>query len=394
MADDFSFDRAHQSILPKRLSECWGGLAGSQACGLPSLAIRLPDGRVYSYRYRSEDASIELRSGGDAATVVEVEEADWRGLWDSRETILGLVMSKRATLVSGEVADFVSWEPAIRVLYEKLPPYDPSVPILGADGHELDPSQAFHPDDDPSRMAEFLRVMGYVVVREALPAAEVHELAQVAESARIGASENDGKSWWSTRENGSRYPSRVLNGGGDDRMLALPSDPRLLRIVGLSDFEFEPTPNEYVSILYKQSRVVFDGKADQPWHRDCGVGGHKDMCPMMNGSLFLNEANRGSGELRFLPGSWRTAGCRIDDPKYELGVAIEAGPGDFSLHYGDGLHVGTPPESESGPFRSSVVFEYGLASRTTEQNQAHYDQIMFETDARALRASRANGDCE
>ena len=167
-------------------------------------------------------------------------------------------------------------------------------------------------------------------------------------------------------------------------MLALPSDPRLLRIVGLSDYEFEPTPNDYVSILYKQSRVVFDGKADQPWHRDCGVGGHRHMCPMMNGSLFLNDANRGSGELRFLPGSWRTVGCRIDDPNYELGIAIEAGPGDFSLHYGDGLHAGTPPDSESGPFRSSVVFEYGLAGRTAEQNQQHFDQIMFESDVRAL----------
>lgn len=384
MAGESSFDEAHTSVLPERLSEGWGRLAGGQASGLPSLAFALPDGRAYTYRYRSEDGSIELRPGRDAATVVEVEEADWCGLWDSTEAILGLVMSKRAAIVSGEVSDFTRWEPAIRALYEQLPPYDPSAPLLAADGRELDPSHTFQPDDDPARMAEFLRVMGYIVVREVLPATEVRALADVAEEARVSATENDGTSWWSTREDGSRYPSRVLNGGGDERMLALPSDPRLLRIVALSDHGFEATPNEYVSILYKQSRVVFDGKADQPWHRDCGIGGHKHMCPIMNGSLFLSEANRQTGELRFLPGSWQTVGCRIDDPNYQLGVGIEAGPGDFSLHYGDGWHAGTPPESESGPFRSSVVFEYGLAGRTAEQNQEHYDQIMLETDARVL----------
>jgi hypothetical protein len=387
MPSEFSFNEAHNKVLPERLSEQWGKLAASQVRDVPSLAIGLSDGPAYTYSYRADESSIELLPGTNAATVVEVNEADWLGLWDSTETILGLVMSGRATLVSGDVADFVSWEPAIRVLYEKLPPYDSNAPLLGADGRVLDPSQAFHPDDDPDRMAEFLRVMGYIVVREVLPEREVDELARVAERARAAATEDDGTSWWSTREDGGRYPSRVLNGGSDKRMLALPSDPRLLRIVGLSDYEFEPTPNEYVSILYKQSRVVFDGKADQPWHRDCGIGGHKHMCPMMNGSLFLNEGNRDSGELRFLPGSWQTAGCAIDDPNNELGVGVAAGPGDFSLHYGDGLHAGTPPESEHGPFRSSVVFEYGLAGRTVEQNQEYYDQIMLETDARVLGKS-------
>lgn len=384
MPSEFSFNDVHNKVIPERLAEKWGKLAASQARELASLAIGLPDGRFYTYAYHDEKARIELLPGANASTVVELKEADWLGLWDSTETILGLIMSGRAKIVSGDAAEFVSWEPAMRVLYEKLPPYDPNAPLLGADGREIDPSRAFHPDDDPIAMADFLRVTGYIVVREALPEAEASELLRIAEHARSAATENDGKSWWSTREDGKRYPSRVLNGGNDPKMLALPSDPRLMQIVGLSKYDFEPTPNEYVSILYKQSRVVFDGKADQPWHRDCGVGGHKHMCPMMNGSLFLNAGDRESGELRFLPGSWQTTGCLIDDPNYELGVGITAGPGDFSLHYGDGLHAGTPPTSENGPFRSSVVFEYGVAGRTVEQNQEHYDQIMLETDARAL----------
>jgi len=384
MPIELSFEEAHEKSLPRRLCQKWGVLAASQARDLPSLSIGLPDGRSYTYAYRPEDSTLELLPGANASTVVEVAEEDWLGLWDSTETMLGLVMSERATIVSGELADFVRWEPAIRVLYEELPPYDPNAPLLGSDGRELDPSRAFHPDDDRAEMAEFLRVAGFIVVREVLPEAEVRELANVAERARAAATEGDGASWWSTREDGQRYVSRVLDGGKDERILSLPSDPRLLSIVALSDYAFEPTPNEYVSILYKRSRVVFDGKADQPWHRDCGLGGHKLMCPMMNGSLFLSEANRDSGELRFLPGSWQTAGCIIDDPSYELGIGIEAGPGDFTLHYGDGLHAGTPPTSASGPFRSSVVFEYGLAGRKAEQSQAHYDQIMLQTDAPGL----------
>jgi hypothetical protein len=108
------------------------------------------------------------------------------------------------------------------------------------------------------------------------------------------------------------------------------------------------------------------------------------MCPIMNGSLFLKPANRETGELRFLPGSWRTAGCVLDDPDYEMGVGIEASPGDFALHYGDGVHAGTPPTAQAGPFRWSAVFEYGLPARSKEQSQEHYDQIMLEADASDL----------
>ena len=41
----------------------------------------------------------------------------------------------------------------------------------------------------------------------------------------------------------------------------------------------------------------------------------------------LGAATRESGELRFLPGSWRTAGCVLDATDYDQGIAIEAGAG-------------------------------------------------------------------
>lgn len=382
MTEIESFERAHVRTLPARIERGFGPLAAGQARDLPALALRLPDGSAWRYAVWGD--GIALERGDDAPLVVELAERDWQGLYDATETVMGLVMSRRAKVLAGGVGDFVAWDTPLRVLYEELPPFDPKVPLVDRNGRELDPRTDFAPDDDPARMAEFLRVAGYIVVRQVVPRSEVDELLEAAERARSRAVDGDRTSWWSDATSGERVLVRVLDGRRDPRLDALPADPRLMRIVALSEFALEATPSADVSLLYKRSGLVFDGKADQPWHRDCGLGGHKLMCPLMNGSLFLKSADRTSGELRFLPGSWRTAGARIEDPDYRLGVGIEAEPGDFSLHYGEGLHAGTPPTAPHGPFRWSAVFEYGPIGRLPEQSQDHYDQLMHEADARRL----------
>ncbi len=379
MAD---FDLAHERILPDRIADGWGALAATQTHGLPPLSIRLSNGRAWCYS--EADGSITLSRGSEAATVVELTEASWQGLWDSTETPMGLLMNQRAKILSGEATDFVQWETALRVLYEELRPWDPTQPISDAVGNEIDAAQSFHPDDDPTRMAEFLDAAGFIHVRDVLTPADVEGLVEAASTVRRDAVDEDGRSWWSTHEDGRRTLARVLKADVDPRMRAFPLDPRLVKIVGLSRFDLEPTPDQGVSVLYKQSRMASDALADQPWHRDCGLGGHKLMCPLMNGSLFLNAANRETGQLRFLPGSWRTAGFRFHDPDYQLGVGVDAEPGDFLLHYGDGLHAGTPPTSEEGPFRWSAVFEYGPAGRTAKQSQEHYDQVMLNSEAERI----------
>lgn len=380
-----SFETYHEHRLPRLLDGDWGAAAARGAAGLPPLAIRLPEGPAYTYVPGTSGMTV-VRGADGARTLVELEEVLWQGIRRSLETPSGLVLSARARIVAGDVADFVRWEPALRVLYEELPPYDPDAPLVGRDGREIDPATSFRVDDDPERMADFLRTTGYILVREVLPRNEVEELLEVAEALRAAASEADGGSWWSQHEDGRRLCSRVINGGTDPRVRALPVDPRLLRIVALSDLELEPTATENIHIAFKRSRMVFDGKTDQPWHRDCGLGGHAHMCPIMNGSLFLRPANRATGELRFMPGSWRTAGCSVVDDDYDLGIGIEAEPGDFALHYGDGMHAGTPPAAAEGPFRISVIFEYGRPGRGLEQGQEIYDQFMTDVDASRLRA--------
>ena len=384
MQTDESFDRYHDETLPELLAGEWGAAAAKGAAGLPPLALRLTDGRARTYVPGASGVAI-VRGDAAARTVVELDEALWQGLRSSMETPSGIVLFEKAKVVAGEVGDFIRWEPALRVLYEELPPYDPNAPLVGRDGVEIDPTTSFRPDDDPEVMADFLRTTGYIVVREVFPAGEVEALVEAAETLRAAARQGDPSAWWGKHEDGRTILTRVLNGGTEPRVRSLLRDPRLLRIVGLSDYALEPTDTDVIHVLFKQSGMLFDGKADNPWHRDCGLGLHRTMCPVMNGSLFLRPANRETGELRFLPGSWRTAGWCAIDGDHSLGVGIEALPGDFSLHYGDGMHAGPPPTAKQGPFRASIVFEYGPRGRRPGEGQEHYDLQMHEIDASRLR---------
>ncbi len=378
------FDAYHRESLPARLAGEWGAVAGRGASGLSPLAIRLPDRRAYTYVPGASGVTI-LPGDDSAKTVLEIDEALWCGLRDSMETASGLILFQKAKVVLGAVGDLLNWEPVLRVLYEELPLYEPGGPLLGGDGREIDPTRSFYPDDDPERMADFLRTTGYILVREVLSSGEAAQILKGAEALRGSAREGEPTSWWGDHQDGRRLPTRVLNGGLAPQIRSLPIDPRLLRIVSLSDFDLEATDTDIIHILFKQSGMLSDGKTDNPWHRDCGLGLHKVMCPIMNGSLFLRPATRETGELRFLPGSWKTAGCSLADDGFELGVGIEAQPGDFALHYGDGLHAGPPPTAKEGPFRVSVVFEYGPLGRRPEEGQETYDLQMHDIDTGMIR---------
>ncbi|MEZ4331872.1 MAG: phytanoyl-CoA dioxygenase family protein [Myxococcota bacterium] len=378
------FEPYHRETLATRLAGEWGAVAAKGSQGLPPLALRV--GRDRAFTYVPGPNGVAIVPGEDAAkTVVELDEALWQGLRDGMETPSGIVLFGKGKVVSGEPGDFFHWESALRVLYEGLPPYDPTAPLVGRDGREIDPTRAFRPDDDPAEMADFLRTTGYILVREVIPSSEITALVDASERLKRAARPNDPMSWWGQHEDGRTLVTRVLNGGTEPRIRALLRDPRLLRIVALSDYALEATDTDVIHVLFKQSGMLFDGKTDNPWHRDCGLGLHATMCPLMNGSLFLRPATPETGELRFMPGSWRTAGMSVPADDRTLGVGIEAGPGDFSLHYGDGLHAGPPPTARKGPFRSSIVFEYGPRGRAPGVGQEQNDLQLFDVDTTPLR---------
>ena len=79
------FDRYHEQDLPARLDGDWGEVAARGASGLPPLAFRLKDGRAWTYVPGPRAVAIE-RGDAHAKTVVELDEAIWRGLRDARCT--------------------------------------------------------------------------------------------------------------------------------------------------------------------------------------------------------------------------------------------------------------------------------------------------------------------
>ena len=80
----------------------------------------------------------------------------------------------------------------------------------------------------------------------------------------------------------------------------------MLKLVELADETLVPrirgNQEEEVSLIFKRP-VMTEGLSDLPWHRDCGMGGHAEVCPVLIASLFLTQSCPESGDLRMLPGS-------------------------------------------------------------------------------------------
>jgi hypothetical protein len=159
----------------------------------------------------------------------------------------------------------------------------------------------------------------------------------------------------------------------------------MLRLAALSDQGLSPRgqdSDEGVSVIFKNPAMA-EGLGDLPWHRDCGMGGHAVMCPVMIASLFLTPATAETGALRVLPGSWRFA-CHFVDAGHRRapeGVLLEAEPGDVSLHYGDTMHAAPPPARRGeGEYRISAVTGYVRPDVRPHGGRRHYNDVLLERD--------------
>jgi hypothetical protein len=157
-------------------------------------------------------------------------------------------------------------------------------------------------------------------------------------------------------------------------------DPRILRLQQVAPAGLEPrytNEADAITVIYKTPQMK-EGLSDLPWHRDCGMGGHAIMCPAINVSIYLEDATRQSGELRFLPGSHR-ASCGNLDGDSRHGVAVAATAGSVSLHYTDVMHAAPEPTGKEGPFRSSVLLGFARI-KGTHRGERHYNDVLFRSD--------------
>jgi hypothetical protein len=260
------------------------------------------------------------------------------------------------------------------------PVYDPhDVRLEDRHGRPLDAARAFRPGDDREDMAHFLRTAGYLFVRGVFGAAEVAGFLEEAEALRSEAVPGDKLSWWGKRE-GQAVLCRVTRAGAKPRLRAIPTDPRLLSLVELADEHLEHRvkgAEEGVSVIWKQPGVD-EGLGDLPWHRDCGMGGHAIVCPVLVASVFLTPSTPETGDLRMLPGSWQ-AGCGPVDARHAKaprGVSFAAAPGDVSLHYGDTMHAAPPPERDDlDVYRVSAVTGYARPGVRPHRCR-HYNEVL------------------
>lgn len=381
-ADEASFHRFHLEELPARLAAGNGALAHDDVVALGSLAIATPAG---AYTFVPVDGTIEIRSGDDADTVIEMDLDAWLGLVSDLDTAPGLFYAGRAVGARGKPLRFVRWEPGLRAMFHGLAPFDPDrADLRDADGVPLDPTRSFELDEldaRPDEMRHFLTTAGYLVVRGVFGAEEVAAMLADTEVMRTDARPGDGASWWGRTAAGDEVLCRVLNANRFPRFRALGDDPRIERLRSLVPEPLvgrNPDALDSGTVLWKLPSVT-EGLADLPWHRDCGLGGHALNCPTVIVTICLTVGSPEAGELRVLPGSHRGTYPFIDGRHQAApeGVPLRVTAGDVSLHYSDLMHASLPPTSEDGPHRVSALLAFVPPQGGHHRGDRHYNDVLL-----------------
>jgi ectoine hydroxylase-related dioxygenase (phytanoyl-CoA dioxygenase family) len=357
------FQEFHAAHVPALLAK-GGGVAPARYLGEGrTLALRLPTGPSYTYRSTGDD--LEVTPGDDAATVVELLPDAFADLVFEAWSVFGLLYGDRVATPKGSFTDFALWEAPLQALWFDRPIYGPEAiaSLTDDDGKPLDLSLSFSLDleQDTQQAATFLATTGFVVLREVFNASEIAELNAIVAEERARALPGDEKSWWATRANGDEVCCRLTYMAKRSRRIAqLAADDRLARIAALADTELLPCLDRLdgVSVVIKNPDVVA-GLSDLPWHRDCGMGGHRVLCPGLNVGVQLDRADAANGQLLYLAGSQNHAAQQLTAAGLDgLPVmAVETEPGDVTVHFGHTLHAAPPPTSPTAG-RKALYFGY------------------------------------
>jgi hypothetical protein len=379
------FDAFHLDVLPGRLEERSGRAVARDVVGRAPLAIGLADGRSYTYRCVEDAVRIEPGTAQDARTVLEiVDHESWLDYLYEYRTRYGLLYSGAVRFLRGDFDTWDDWEPAIRCLYSGRAIYDPAqTEFLDLRGDPLDLQQAFAVDDDPEEMSHFLRTTGFLVVRRAFDPALVAELGDELDRVIREAREGELSSWWATDAAGDRFPYRLTYlSDRSETIGSLYAHPRTQALVALSKEDVVPVPDRIEGILavVKKEGLREDasGFANLDYHADCGFGACHVTCPCVLVGIQLDQAGPRSSQLHMLAGSWGRTAHNVPGeitPETHPVVAIEAEPGDATVHFGCGLHAGPPPTG-GGRRRTLYLQHYHPRAADLIGPYQGYNQIM------------------
>ncbi len=383
------FEEFHREELPTRIEAGGNARVAWDVAGKAPIAIGLPDGRSYSYRASKHGGEwrIEVEAGvaSDARTVLEIiDHESWLDYLYEYRTRFGLLYSGAVRFVRGDFDTWDDWEPAIRCLYSGRPIYNPAaIEWVDRRGAPLDLHQSFGVDDDPEDMSHFLRLTGFLLVKRAYDAAHIRELGGALDRVAEEAVEGELSSWWASDTKGERFPYRLTYLSDRAKVFAdLYAHPRTRELVALSREEVVPVPDRIEGILAVVKKAGMDdeasGFANLGYHTDCGFGACHTTCPCVLVGIQVDAAGPISSQLHMMAGSWGKAyhnvPSQITPERYPL-VAIEAEPGDATVHFGCGLHAGPPP---TGAARRRTLYLQHYHPRAQELIGPYqgYNQIM------------------
>ena len=352
------FQEFHAAHVPTLLAEGRGVPAARYLGPGRTLALRLPNG--FSYTYRSTGDDLEVTPGDDAATVVELPPDAFADLVSEAWSVFGLLYGDRVATTKGSFADFAVWEAPLQALWFGRPIYGTDA-IASLVDVDLSRSLSLAPGQDTEEAATFLATTGFLVLRQVFDGSEIAELNAIVADERAKAVPGDEKSWWATRANGAEVCCRLTYmAKRSPRIAQLADDDRLTWIAALTDTELLPCLDRLdgVSVVIKNPDVVA-GLSDLPWHRDCGMGGHRVLCPGLNVGVQLDHADAANGQLLYLAGSHHHAAQQLSGDGLDglPVIAVETEPGDVTVHFGHTLHAAPPPASSTAG-RKALYFGY------------------------------------
>ncbi len=378
------FDAFHIHEIPALLAAGQGKAAARDLGDGRSLTLSCIGAGAYTYRSRAGDLVVETGDDGDA--LIELRADAFEDLRSEAWSVFGLLYGDRVTVRRGDFNAFARWEAPLQALWFGRPIYDNDT-VAALDG--LDIHRSFSLDDEDADLQAFLEAAGFLVLRGVFSPQEIAELNAVVAGELGKAAPGDGQSWWATQASGAEVCCRLTYLAQRSPAVArLGADPRLARLASIADPQLRPCTDRLdgTSVVIKHPGIV-NGLSDLPWHRDCGVGGHGVLCPGLNIGIQLDRADAENGQLHFLAGSHHHAAMQtlpsVDRPPTR---AVDADPGDVTVHFSHVLHAAPPPSSPTAGRKALYVgFHLPKAFEVVGEGEA-YNDVLVKRDAGRVRS--------
>lgn len=382
-----NFQEFHVREVP-RLLAAGQGVAGARDIGEGrSLALLSPEGDAYTYRSVGGDLVLEAGDTGDRVDVaIELAEDAFDDLLTEAWSVFGLLYGDRVKVQRGDFNAFARWEAPLQALWFDRPIYGAGT-VAALD--QLDITREFTLDDGDEELRSFLATAGFLVLRGVFDAGEIAAYNAIVADQLAKGAPGDGRSWWATRADGQEVCCRLtyLAQRSPD-MARLAADPRLARLSAIADPRLRACTDRLdgMSVVIKNPSVVA-GLSDLPWHRDCGVGGHSVLCPGLNIGIQLDRADAQNGQLHFLAGSHHHAAQQTLPSLQDLPtLAVDAEPGDVTVHFSHVLHAAPAPSSPTAGRKALYVgFHLPEAFDVVGEGEA-YNDVLVKRDAGRVKS--------